>query len=145
MRGKLIGVGVGPGDPELMTVKAIRVIKENDIIALPGSVAKETTAYKIAVQMVPELEGKELVALDFPMKMDREELDRYHQAGAKKLESILDTGKNVVFLTLGDVTVYSTFSYVQHYVEADGYEIELINGITSFCAAASVIGQPLVE
>ena len=55
MKGTLYGVGVGPGDPELMTVKAIRMIRENDIIAVPGAEVKETVAYKIAVQAVPEL------------------------------------------------------------------------------------------
>ena len=55
MRGILYGVGVGPGDPELMTLKAVRLIKENDIIAVPGAEVRETVAYKIAVQAVPEL------------------------------------------------------------------------------------------
>ena len=145
MAGKLIGVGVGPGDPEMMTVKAIRTIRENDIIALPGPVAKETTAYGIAVQAVPELESKTLISLDFPMVMDRKQQERNHQAAANALEKILDTGENVVFLTLGDVTIYSTFSYVQHFVEADGYQVELINGIPSFCAAAAALGEPLTE
>ena len=61
MRGILYGVGVGPGDPELMTLKAVRLIKENDIIAVPGAEVRETVAYKIAVQAVPELADKELL------------------------------------------------------------------------------------
>ena len=55
MRGILYGVGVGPGDPELMTLKAVRMIRENEVIAVPGAEAKETVAYQIAVQAVPEL------------------------------------------------------------------------------------------
>ena len=55
MKGTLYGVGVGPGDPELMTLKAVRMIRENEIIAVPGADVKETVAYKIAVQAVPEL------------------------------------------------------------------------------------------
>ena len=54
-------------------------------------------------------------------------------------------GENVVFLTLGDSTIYCTFSYIQHYLEADGYTVELVSGITSFCAAAARLGVPLVE
>ena len=145
MAGILFGVGVGPGDPEMMTMKAIRTIRENDVAALPGPSAKETTAYAIAVQAVPELEHKTLLSLDFPMVMDRGKQEEYHRAAARALEQVLDTGKNVVFLTLGDVTIYSTFSYVQHIVEADGYRVELINGIPSFCAAAAALGQPLTE
>ena len=61
MSGILIGVGVGPGDPEQMTLKAVRVIRENEVIAVPGNDAKETVAYRIAVQAVPELEKKMLL------------------------------------------------------------------------------------
>ena len=63
MKGTLYGVGVGPGDPELMTLKAVRMIRENEIIAVPGADVKETVAYKIAVQAVPELEEKELLPI----------------------------------------------------------------------------------
>ena len=72
-------------------------------------------------------------------------IDAAHRAAAELFESYLDQGKNVVFLTLGDVTVYCTFSYIQHYLEADGYAVELVSGITSFCAAAARLGVPLVE
>ena len=137
MKGTLYGVGVGPGDPELMTVKAIRMIRENDIIAVPGAEVKETVAYKIAVQAVPELADKELLPIYMPMTHDPKELEENHAKGAKALEACLDAGKNVVFLTLGDPCVYSTFSYLQHRVEADGYHTELVSGITSFCAAAA--------
>ena len=139
----LYGVGVGPGDPELMTLKACRLIRENEVIALPGKDPKETVAYKIAVQAVPELAEKELVSVYFPMVMDKEEQHRQHVAGAKLLESYLDQGKNVVFLTLGDSTIYCTFSYVQEIAEADGYTTELVNGIPSFCAAAARLNTSL--
>lgn len=126
MRGILYGVGVGPGDPELMTLKAVRLIKENDIIAVPGAEVRETVAYKIAVQAVPELADKELLPIYMPMTHDKAELELNHEKGAKALEAALDTGKNVVFLTLGDPTIYSTFSYVQKRVEEDGYETRLV-------------------
>ena len=66
MNAVLYGVGVGPGDPELMTLKACRLIRENDIIAVPGKDPKETVAYKIAVQAVPELADKTLVPVYMP-------------------------------------------------------------------------------
>ena len=75
MRGILYGVGVGPGDPELMTLKAVRLIKENDIIAVPGAEVRETVAYKIAVQAVPELADKELLPIYMPMTHDKAELE----------------------------------------------------------------------
>lgn len=145
MAGILYGVGVGPGDPELMTLKAVRTIRENEIIALPGKVPEETVAYKIAVQAAPELAEKTLVPVYMPMTMDIEEQKRNHRKGAGLLETYLKEGKNVVFLTLGDPTIYSTFSYIQHYTEADGYPTVLVSGIPSFCAAAARVGLPLVE
>lgn len=145
MKGTLYGVGVGPGDPELMTLKAVRLIRENMIIAVPGADPKETVAYKIAVQAVPELAEKELLPIYMPMTHDPEELERNHTKGAKSLEEVLDHGKNIVFLTLGDPCVYSTFSYLQKRVEKDGYHTELVSGITSFCAAAARLNIPLSE
>lgn len=145
MKGTLYGVGVGPGDPELMTLKAVRLIRENMIIAVPGADPKETVAYKIAVQAVPELAEKELLPIYMPMTHDPEELERNHAKGAQTLEEVLDKGKNIVFLTLGDPCVYSTFSYLQKRVENDGYHTELVSGITSFCAAAARLNIPLSE
>ena len=128
-----------------MTLKAVRLIRENMIIAVPGADPKETVAYKIAVQAVPELAEKELLPIYMPMTHDPEELERNHAKGAQTLEEVLDKGKNIVFLTLGDPCVYSTFSYLQKRVEKDGYHTELVSGITSFCAAAARLNIPLSE
>lgn len=145
MSGILYGVGVGPGDPELMTLKAVRLIKENEIIAVPGKDVKATVAYQIAVQAVPELENKTLLPIYMPMTHDQEEMKRCHEKGAAEMESYLKEDKNVVFLTLGDPTIYSTFSYLQKIVESHGYPTALISGITSFCATAARLNIPLVE
>ena len=145
MKGIAYGVGVGPGDPELMTLKAVRLIKENEVIAVPGKEPKETVAYKIAAGAVPEIEEKTLLPINFLMVKDRQKIDEEHRKGVKQIEEVLDQGKNVVFLTLGDSTIYCTFSYLQHYLEADGYRVELVNGIPSFCAAASALNISLTE
>ena len=86
MKGIAYGVGVGPGDPELMTLKAIRLIKENDVIAVAGKDARESVAYKIAVQAVPELAEKELVPVYMPMVKDRALIDEEHKKGAELLK-----------------------------------------------------------
>ena len=145
MKGIAYGVGVGPGDPELMTLKACRLIRENRVIAVPGKEPKEAVAYKIAVQAVPELEDKELVAIEMPMVMNREKQLEAHRAGARQIAEYLDQGENVVYLTLGDSTVYCTFTYLQTILEAEGYRTELVNGIPSFCAAAARLNIPLME
>lgn len=145
MTGVLYGVGVGPGDPELMTLKAVRLIRENEIIAIPGTIPQESVAYKIAVQAVPELAEKTLLPLSMPMTHDRAEMNRNHDLAADSIEAYLKQGKHVVFLTLGDPTVYSTYLYVQKRIIARGYEAQLVSGITSFCAAAARTNVPLVE
>ena len=145
MAGVLYGVGVGPGDPEYMTLKAVRLIRENEVIAVPGPVAEETVAYKIAVQAVPELADKELVPILMPMTHDRAVMEQNHDEAADTVEGYLKAGKNVVFLTLGDPTVYSTYMYVQKRIEERGYHTELVSGITSFCAASARANTSLVE
>ncbi|MBR0399745.1 MAG: precorrin-2 C(20)-methyltransferase [Mogibacterium sp.] len=144
-KGKAYGVGVGPGDPELMTLKACRLIRENDVIAVPGRSAKDAVAYKIAAAAVPEIEHKELLPVYMPMVRDGELIRKSHREAADAVEKYLDAGKNVVYITLGDSTIYCTFSYIQHLLEADGYETELIPGIPSFCAAAARLGVSLTE
>ncbi len=145
MNGILYGAGVGPGDPELMTLKAVRLIKENEIIALPGPAAKETVAYQIAVKAVPKLAEKTLLSVDMPMTHDKEEMHLNHEKAADAIEAYLKQGQNVVFLTLGDPTIYSTYLYVQKRILARGYEAELVSGITSFCAAAARTCTSLAE
>ncbi len=145
MKGIAYGVGVGPGDPELMTLKAIRLIKENNIIALPGEDPQQSVAYQIAVQAVPELAAKELVPIYMPMTHDAKALHESHRYGAGLIEQYLDEGKNVVFLTLGDVSIFCTFTYLQAILEEDGYQTELTSGIPSFCAAAARLGIPISE
>jgi len=145
VKGKVYGVGVGPGDPELMTLKAVRLIRENDVIAVPGKEAKDAVAYKIAAAVVSEIEAKELLPVYMPMVKDRELISIEHEKGAKQIEEYLDQGKNVVYLTLGDSTIYCTFSYLQHILEKDGYEVELVSGIPSFCAAAARLNVSLAE
>ena len=145
MRGVAYGVGVGPGDPELMTQKAIRIIRENQVIAVPGKEARESIAYKIAVAMVPELVQKELVPIPMPMVRNRELLHGEHLKGVRLIESYLDQGKNVVYLTLGDPSIYCSFSYLQQILLSDGYAVETVPGVPSFCAAAARLNLPLTE
>ena len=145
MKGKIYGVGVGPGDPELMSLKAVRLIRENNVIAVPGKEPKESVAYRIAAASVPEIAQKELVGIYMPMLRDRKLIEEEHRKGAAALEKLLDRGENVVYLTLGDPTVYCTFSYLQHILEADGYTVELVPGVPSFCAAAARLNLPLAE
>lgn len=144
--GKLFGVGVGPGDPELITVKAVRVIKEADIIF---TAASSKNSYSLAVEIAsPYISSTAKIEhLGFPMTKETDEVEAAWIANAKQIASSMKEGKTVVFLTLGDPTTYSTFGYILKKMklimpEAD---IETIPGITSFHAASARLNRILVE
>lgn len=145
MQGKLYGVGVGPGDPELLTLKALRLIKENEVIAVPGKDIQASVAYQIVKGAYEELDKKTLIPVAMPMTKDPQVLKANHDKAADQVESYLKEGKNVVFLTLGDTTVYSTYLYVHKRILERGYEAEIVSGITSFCAVAARLNMGLVE
>lgn len=144
-RGILYGVSVGPGDPELMTLKACRVIRESQVIALPNESLQDCVAYQIAVQAVPEIRDKEILCLPMPMTKDQKILDQCHREAAAQIREKLGEGKNVAFLTLGDATIYSTCLYVYERVKAEGEKTEIISGVPSFCAAAARLDRALVS
>ena len=145
MSGKLYGVGTGPGDPELITIKALRLIKEADLIVVPGEEVENSVAYQIVQGIYPEIEKKERIAVPMPMIKDRELLEAAHDRVAECIKNELDHGKITVFLTLGDPTVYSTYLYVHKRITELGYDTEIVNGIPSFCAVAAKLNRGLVE
>ncbi len=145
MSTKLYGVGVGPGDPELLTLKAVRIINEAQVIVVPAENVEDSIAYKIAISIIKDPEQKEFVSVSMPMTKDKQVLEEKHKNAALEIIEFLKQGKNVAFLTLGDPTVYSTYIYVHKIVNDMGYETEIISGITSFCAVSAVLNQGLVE
>ena len=141
-RGKLYGVSVGPGDPELITLKAIRAIERADIVAVPNIGHKRQTAYTIAEQY---LKGKQLLDCSTPMTKDRSIAQAAYEKIADDLCEKLDEGKFIAYLCLGDIGVYSTYIYIQDRVVARGYDTEIIPGVTSFSAVAARLGTALCE
>ena len=142
MKGKLYGIGTGPGDPELLTLKAINTIRKCPVIAVPETGNGEKTAYTIAGEY---LEGKELLYCRFAMEHDMAKRKESRQNAAGAIINTLDKGKDVGFITLGDPTTYSTYMYVHEIIANKGYETEIIPGITSYSAAAAALGIPLCE
>ncbi len=141
--GILYGVGVGPGDPELLTLKAARLLMTCDCIAIPHRSAEQCFAYRIACGAVQEAADRPVLCIDMPMTRDQQARERACRAGADALCAALADGKTVVFVTLGDPSVYSTFAYLAARVEAQGFAIEWVPGVPSFCAAASALKEPL--
>lgn len=142
MRGMLYGVGVGPGDPELITRKAERVIRQSAVLAVPDAGRGEKTALNIVGELA---EGKQLLSCAAPMVRDHEALDAAYERNADLVCAALDEGKDVAFITLGDPTVYSTYLYLHKKVVARGYDAEIIPGVPSFCAVAARLGTALCE
>jgi precorrin-2/cobalt-factor-2 C20-methyltransferase len=145
MTGILYGVGIGPGDAELITMKAVRIIRECPVIIVPRSGDGERVALNIARQAVPELEQKQLIELDMPMTKDRTALQRSHQSAAERIIGLLSQGLDAAFLTLGDPTIYSTYIYVHRLVAEQGFRTAIIPGVPSFCAVSAKLGDCLAE
>lgn len=148
-KGTFYGIGVGPGDPELLTLKAARVIKECKVLAVPSSDTSSdglSQAYSI-VEKAVDLSGKEILRLSFPMTKDREALKKARAEAAVRIAEKLNAGVDAAFITLGDPMLYSTFSYLVPLIqkEAPGASVKIIPGITSFSAIASRAGVPLAE
>lgn len=138
--GKLWGVGVGPGDPELLTLKAVRVLRQADVVILPDAGGQEKTALNIVQE---HIDGKPLSFVKMPMVRDKAVMEKAHEQAAKEICALLDQGKQVAFLTLGDPTIYSTYMYLHEKVFAWGYPVEVVPGVPSFCAAAARLNRSL--
>jgi precorrin-2/cobalt-factor-2 C20-methyltransferase len=145
MEGILYGVGVGPGDPELLTLKAIRIIKECEVIAIPDSGKDNCIAYQIVEKAMAEIAQKEIISVDMPMTKDKAVLEESHRKGTELIAGYLEKGTSVAFLTIGDPTIYSTYIYVHNRIQKLGYKAQIINGIPSFCAVAATLNNSLVE
>lgn len=138
--GKLWGVGVGPGDPELLTVKAVRVLREADVVIVPDASSGDKVALNIARDY---LKDKQIQFVKTPMVRDKAVMDAAHEQAADEICRLLDQGKQVVFLTLGDPAIYSTYMYIHEKVLRRGYTVEVVPGIPSFCAAAARLNRSL--
>ncbi|MEG0798293.1 MAG: precorrin-2 C(20)-methyltransferase [Acidaminococcaceae bacterium] len=144
MLGTLYSVGIGPGDPELMTLKAVRLLREADVVAIPKGDGDVLTAKNIVSQVV-DLTDKAQLEIYMPMTKDMVAMDKAHDEGADAVIELLEQGKNVVFITLGDPTVYATCIYVHKRVLARGYQAVLVPGVPSFCAVAAKLNVALCE
>ena len=144
MNGVFYGIGVGPGDPELLTMKAIHAIRKVDVLIAPKTEKKEgSVALEIAKPYFkPEVE---IVYQVFPMVKDFADSTEAWEANKEEILKILRTGKNVAFLTLGDPMFYSTYIYVYRLLEHEDIIIETIPGVPAFAAIGSRLGYPIVE
>ena len=142
MSATLYGLGVGPGDPELMTVKAWRLIAGAEVIAYLCANGSESTALEIARPFLPE--HYQAIAIDMPMRVEREPAMAAYDQGAARIASVLNSGKDVVFLCEGDPFFYGSFMYLFERLYSK-HKVVVVPGITSITAIAAELGQPLAE
>ena len=140
---KLYLVGVGPGEPELITLYAKRVLEEADVVAYPVKSAGEKSAALEIIKRTVNI--RSAAELEFSMSPCLAKREGSRRDSAQKLIGILKEGKTAAMITLGDAGVYSTCGYVRDTVRAAGFEVETVPGIPSFTAAADAAGVNLCE
>ncbi len=144
LKGTFYGVSVGPGNPELLTLQAVRLIRQCPVLAAPQTSSGQMLALDIARSALGEaLNGKTIVPLHFAMSRDPAVLAASHRQAARAVRPFLDAGQDVAMLNLGDVSIYATFGYLQSLLQAEGYATAMAAGVPSFCAAAARLNVPL--
>ena len=147
MTGTLYGVGVGPGAPDLLTLRALRIIQAAPVICVPR---RTTSAESYALSIVRDIlvpARQELIELLFPMSRDPDTAARARDDAAARVHAILVGGRDVAFITEGDPLLYSTFIHLYERLRAvqPAAPVEIVPGVTSVTAAAAVAGLPLVD
>lgn len=145
MTGKFYGIGVGPGAADLLTVRAVNILKKVDVVCIPRSSAeKKSVALTVAQAYI---ESAEILEVSTPMTRDAAVLDASWNKGAEKIASYLRQGKNVAFITIGDSMLYSTYTYLMKKVQRLVPDVDIVSvpGITSYSASAAYLNLPLAE
>ena len=141
-KGVLYGVGTGPGDPELLTIKAVRTIESCPVIAAPQTADGVMVALDI-VRGAVDLTGKTVIPVRFSMTRDAERRAAEHASLVRELVAHLDAVRDVALLNLGDPSIYATFQRIAPDVRARGFEARAIPGVPSFCAVAAALERDL--
>ncbi len=140
MNGTLYGIGLGPGDPELMTLKAYRLISGAEVVAYPALEGGESFARSIAADVIPD-DAVE-VKINVPMAVERGPAQAAYALGAEDIATHLEAGRDVVVLCEGDPFFYGSFMYLYARL-SDRFETEVVPGVTSVTTCAAVSGRPL--
>ena len=138
MTGKLYGVGLGPGDPELLTLKALRILKSVPVIAWPAPDEGHSFARSIAADHLPG--GQVEIAIRVPMRVERFPAQEIYDRAAEEIAAHLDAGRDVAVLCEGDPFFYGSFMYLFERL-AGRYETEIVPGVSSIMAAGAASGS----
>ena len=140
MTGKLYGVGLGPGDPELMTLRAHRLIAGATVVAYPALAGAASFARSIAADVIPS-DAHEIV-MDVPMSVERAPAQAAYDKGAAEIAEVLEAGNDVICLCEGDPFFYGSFMYLFARL-SEQFEVEVVPGVTSITTCAARAGMPL--
>jgi precorrin-2/cobalt-factor-2 C20-methyltransferase len=146
--GKLYGVGVGPGAPDLLTLRAVRVLESVDVLALPRSSDHgASVAWSIIEPVIGKRASQERIRLTFPMSKEPESVRPRVEAATQAIGERLLAGRSVAFVTEGDPSLFSTFGYVRKEALArfPGLEVEVVPGVTSITAVAAAGRTPVAD
>ena len=142
--GTFYAVGVGPGDPELLTLQAANILKRCPVIAAPQTKSGQMLALDIARSAL-NLREKEVLPLSFTMSREPSLREESYQTAARQIEAFLQKGLDVAMVNLGDVSVFATAYYILERIREDGFETLMAPGVTSFYAVAAKLGWSLTE
>jgi len=140
MTGKLYGVGLGPGDPDLMTLRAHRLIAGATVVAYPALAGGDSFARAIAADVIPA--GAREIVMDVPMTVDRAPAQAAYDKGAAEIAAVLEAGEDVICLCEGDPFFYGSFMYLFARL-SERFEVEVVPGVTSITTCAARAGVPL--
>jgi len=142
-KGKLFGISVGPGEPGLLTLKAKEILDSCDIIAYPVKTAGEGSVALNIIKPNVDLSKKEIREYVFSMNPDYAVREEGWKKAYDDIAAALDSGKDIAMITLGDLSIFSTYMRIDKMIKSRGYETELVPGVPSFCHGASLAGVPL--
>jgi len=140
---KVYGIGLGPGDPELVTMKAVRIMEESDLIVVPQS---NKTGRSLAKDIIKDLVPEEKIYMYyFPMTGDKDDLDTKYAELADEVYKMLKDGKKICYVTIGDAPIYSTLNYLAGKLNKHGVQTDFIPGISAISAVSNLLSVPVTE
>jgi precorrin-2/cobalt-factor-2 C20-methyltransferase len=144
-KGKIYGISLGPGDPDLITLKGLKILQKSDKIYYPGSLLSngKTSSYSLAILQHHQLEEQKLVGMFLKMSDDRTQAESTYRATFQSMLTDYNNGLAIAFVSEGDSLFYSTFAYLLEHIQKHQLEVEIIAGVPSFILGAAQHQMPL--
>lgn len=143
--GKIYGISLGPGDPDLITLKGLKILQKSDKVYYPGSLLPngKTTSFSLPILQHHQLDEKKLVGMFLKMSDDRTQAQATYMATFQSMLEDYDNGLTIVFVSEGDSLFYSTFAYLLEHIQHHQLDVEIIAGVPSFILGAAQHQLPL--